>query len=115
MPGLAAFGEGLLGRNHALVLRIAGAGNDGRFPTSAATNQYPAIGRYAAIVVGADGGRTPTTAEVTDGEIVLEGNATRYLCLSCTKRLQTSFVNDVNGVNDYCVVCKLNDRLGTPC
>ena len=63
----------LLGRNHALVLRIAGAGNDGRFPTSAATNQYPAIGRYAAIVVGADGGRTPTTAEVTDGEIVLEG------------------------------------------
>ena len=25
------------------------------------------------MVVGADGGRTPTTAEVTDGEIVLEG------------------------------------------
>ena len=31
------------------------------------------------------------------------------------QRLQTSFVNDVNGVNDYSVVCKLNDRLGTPC
>ncbi len=63
----------LLGRNHSLVLRMAGAGGDGRFPTSAATNQYPAIGRYAAIVVGADGGRTPTTVEVTDREIVLEG------------------------------------------
>ena len=63
----------LLGRHHSLVLRVAGAGVDGRFPTSAATNQYPAIGRYAAIVVGADGGRTPTTAEVTDREIVLEG------------------------------------------
>ena len=39
----------------------------------------------------------------------------RPFTLGCTQRLQTSFVNDVNGVNDYHVVCKLNDRLGTPC
>ena len=35
--------------------------------------------------------------------------------LGCTERLQTTFANDPNDVNDYLVVCKRNDRLGTPC
>ena len=38
-----------------------------------------------------------------------------HALLSCTQRLQTTFVNGVNGVNDYLVVRKLNGRLGTLC
>ena len=59
------------------MLRVADAGVDGEVSHERGDEPVPGGGRYAAIVVGADEGGTPTTAEVTAGEIVLEGGARR--------------------------------------
>ena len=52
----------------------------------------------------------PWIADVDDVDDGVADNG-----LGCTERLQTTFANDPNDVNDYLVVCKRNDRLGAPC